>query len=59
MFDICFEDEDTREDKKRKWVWQNSWGLSTRTVKFCSVIPVKFSLENELVSTCHLNLFPD
>ena len=28
MFDIQFEDE----EGKRKMVWQNSWGLTTRTV---------------------------
>lgn len=30
MCDIMFEDKD--EKRERKYVWQNSWGLSTRSV---------------------------
>lgn len=30
MFDICFEDPDRPGEKA--FAWQNSWGLSTRTI---------------------------
>jgi prolyl-tRNA synthetase len=35
MFDICVENPDpnkTESDPKKLFVWQNSWGLSTRTI---------------------------
>ncbi|KAF7430250.1 hypothetical protein PC9H_005952 [Pleurotus ostreatus] len=35
MFNICVEDPNEREangDPKKLYVWQNSWGLSTRTI---------------------------
>lgn len=34
MFEIYFEDE----NRERKMVWQNSWGLTTRTVSLCFFI---------------------
>ncbi|KAJ4902402.1 Class II aaRS and biotin synthetases superfamily protein [Raphanus sativus] len=32
MFEITFEDKEVRKDKKKSMVWQNSWGLSTRSI---------------------------
>ncbi|KAL0898412.1 hypothetical protein Bca101_082373 [Brassica carinata] len=32
MFEISFEDKEVKKDKKKPMVWQNSWGLSTRSI---------------------------
>jgi len=41
MFHIEFEDDENLKDgekKKRKFVWQNSWGLTTRTIGIMAMI---------------------
>jgi len=40
MFNIEFEDESSKESgkKKRKHVWQNSWGLTTRTIGIMTMV---------------------
>lgn len=49
MFEIYFEDE----NRERKMVWQNSWGLTTRTVSLCFCIYLWYEAEAMLVKTCH------
>ena len=56
MFDINFEDE----NRERKMVWQNSWGLTTRTVNllffFHLFEGVKQKLLTELIVLQLLNI---
>lgn len=40
IFDICFDDE----NMESQMVWQNSWGLSTRTVSLYCDTHLKFEV---------------
>ena len=35
MFEVVFEDPETQE---KKYVWQNSWGITTRTIGVLTMV---------------------